>query len=461
MRNDEALPDLLEEEADDPYRRRSSQARVVVSPRGRSLVAARVTVLKKILAGHLLLLLTFCALFLGYDLLRVRLGDLHVPFGVLTSAIVAAAITVALHRMVSRVVFLNRSALEISRGDLSRPVRFPRTLRLGYDEIDELAAAVSDMQDNLRELVRHIQRTSTQVADSAAQMMSSTENLSASTDGVAASVTQIARGAEQQTRLVEAAESIIADMAELMKKSARSAMEAAASGVETTAAVKAGGEAAATAGERIRRVFAQVEGASEVVFAFGNKTQEISKIVVAITSVAQQTNLLALNAAIEAARAGEYGRGFGVVAEEVRKLADSAGRSAVQISALAHELSLRSRSAVAAMQEGIEELGEGRTELERIIGALSDVSRTARDGADKVQAIGEFARDQLKGSEQMVASVTEIAQVARHNARATESVSRVMDGQSATASQLTSSAQELANLSHELQAVVTRFRLEK
>ena len=176
-------------------------------------------------------------------------------------------------------------------------------------------------------------------------------------------------------------------------------------------------------------MFARIESASHEVFKFGEKTQEISKIVDAITQVAQQTNLLALNATIEAARAGEYGRGFAVVADEVRKLAESAGQSAEAISRLARDISQQSVHVVSAMKEGIEELAQGREDITTIVRSMGNISDSARAGAEKVAQISESAREQQKGSEAMVQAITEISSVARQNAKATEAVKRVIDEQ--------------------------------
>ncbi|MGQ0505248.1 MAG: methyl-accepting chemotaxis protein [Myxococcaceae bacterium] len=409
----------------------------------------------KILAGYVLL-----------GAVMFVLSELTQQWPLFQKAAAAAVVTLVLSLVlpsvlarVTRVKVLSRSALEISRGELSKPVVTETGVL--QDEIDELAMAISNMQENLRELVGHIQRTAQSVADSANELQRSAEGVNGSTEEVASSMDKIASGAESQKDLVGQASKVITEMAASIQRTAVSAQDAARAAAETSGAAEEGSNAARLAGDKVKKVFSRIENASHEVFAFGEKTQEISKIVDVITQVAQQTNLLALNATIEAARAGEYGRGFAVVADEVRKLAESAGRSAEQISKLARDISNQSAAVVSAMKEGIDELGEGREDLSTIVRSMGSITDTARKGAEKVHLISESAKEQQKGSDEMVHAIQEISHVAQENASSTEAIQQVIQEQTFAVSRMTSAAQELTSLSLELQNVVRRFRLSE
>ena len=376
----------------------------------------------------------------------------------LTVAVGFALSAAVLH--VSRLARLKASAVEISRGDLSKSV-VSEEQRGFHDEVDDLTGSIRTMQENLRDLVSRIQRTAQSVAESANELQTSAEEVNASTDEVASSMAKISQGAEEQSSLVERTSKVIGDIAASIERTARSAEEAAKASADTSSGATQSGEAARLAAEKVKKVFARIEAASEQVFAFGERTREITQIVEVITSISQRTNLLALNATIEAARAGEYGRGFAVVAEEVRKLAESAGRSGEQISAVAADVSARASGVVQAMRASVAELGEGREDLNAIMRSLDGIAGVAAAGADKVRVISEAARDQLQGSADMVRAMDDISDVATGNATSTEQVRKVIVEQTASVSQMASAAQELLNLSLELQSVVSRFRLDR
>lgn len=417
----------------------------------------KITLFTKILVGYLLLLVAAFAL--PWLLSWTELGpELRQGITLVAGVVLALALAWALSRMLSRVKDLNRAAEEISRGDLSRPVP-PEGSFLGTDEIDLLTVSIAHMQENLRDLVSHTQRTAGSVSDAANDLQASAEGVNASSVGVGTSMEKIAQGADLQNELVERTSKLIQEIASSIERTAKSADDAARSSTETSTTAQSGGKAAGLAAERLGKVFGRIENASEMVIDFGAKTQQIDKVVQVISGISQQTNLLALNATIEAARAGEYGRGFAVVAEEVRKLAEQAARSADQISQLAEDISHHSEQVVGAMEEAREELGEGREELAAIIKTLEGIVRQAMRGAEKVDHISTFARQQLEGSAEMVRATENISAVAKDNARSTEEVRDLIVEQTRAMQQMAASAQELLALSKELQTVVQRFRL--
>jgi methyl-accepting chemotaxis protein len=208
----------------------------------------------------------------------------------------------------------------------------------------------------------------------------------------------------------------------------------------------------------MKAVFERAESTSEKVFELEAKTRHVHQITEIITSVAHRTNLLSLNASIEAARAGEAGRGFSVVADEIRKLSESAGRSADEISQLMHEIQADTAMVADEMRQSSVVIAEGREDINTIAGALAQISMAVSESATRSEEIFHGADSHSLNAESMVAAIEEIAKVAGGSGQNVVELNETMRGQQRTLGEIFDSAGAVRRLASELEASLTFFQ---
>lgn len=361
-------------------------------------------------------------------------------------------------RFSRRIALLTSSAEAISQGDLTRSltvpvVHFP-------DETQDLALAINRMVKSLRELVSHIRDTSGRVSGSARTLSVTALEVNTTTAEVARAIEQISKGAESQAGMVGQSSKLIHEMAISIDLVARRAKEAAKAARETSLTARRGGELANESLEQLKSFFDNVELAGSRFAELNRRIQQVGKIADFIAEIARQTNMLALNAAIEATRAGEYGKGFSIVAEEVRKLADGTGRSAAEIIELIDVIREEGRLVHETFSESTRHIREEKKNIDTTASSFREILQTVVETERKANSIADLSHLQTEGAGKMVQAVDEIASVAEENAAATEQVSAATEEQSAAMQEMARASQELAGMAEELLALVARFNVE-
>jgi methyl-accepting chemotaxis protein len=335
----------------------------------------------------------------------------------------ALAISLAIVRPLKRVIGL---AERIAAGDLSARIEIDRR-----DEIGQLLGAMQAMAGNLREMVGRLQGGVTQLSSSAQSLSTVTEQTRQGVNGQKLETDQVATAMSQMTATVH--------------EVARNAEAAAASTEQADRRVDSGSQVVRQTLQRIDQLAGAMDATTASIQRLSQDTQRIDAVLEVIKNVAEQTNLLALNAAIEAARAGEQGRGFAVVADEVRALAKRTQQSTAEIEALIAALREGSRRAVADMAQSaslVSQTVEGANQTE---GALTAIAEAVARIFEMNQQIAAAAEQQTAVAEEINRSVTSIRDIADQSASAME--------------QTAASSIQLAELGRELQGMAGHFRL--
>jgi len=348
-----------------------------------------------------------------------------VPIVIGSALLFIFALRAMLTRPVTKLVDMMR---ETATGDGDLTVRL--NLDRG-DEIGKLAHWFDVFMENLHGLIGQVKSTTEEVAGASTQIAASAEEMSAGMSNQ-----------EQQTSQVSAAvEEMSATVMEVAKKSADAAAAAESSGNEATE----GGQVVSKTVAEMEGISEQVNVSAQAVSELGRKGEQIGEIIGVINDIADQTNLLALNAAIEAARAGEHGRGFAVVADEVRKLAERTTQATEEVAKSIREIQDETGTAVEQISAGTERVKTGvdlansaGSALERIVGA-------SRNLQGMVQSIAAASEEQSAASEQIARSVEQISAVTRESSEG--------------ARQASEAAAQMSQQAEKLRSLVGRFKL--
>ena len=317
-------------------------------------------------------------------------------------------------------------ASRIAEGDLTVAIQ-----NNSKDEIGQLADAFRSMVASLRQALHQVAETAAAVASASQQLSGTAETLATGTEEMAAQAGTVATASEE--------------MSATSSSIAHNCQQAADSSEHATRSAVAGAGVVTSSIAIMDQISRRVQHTAETVKLLGDRSNQIGAIVGTIEDIADQTNLLALNAAIEAARAGEQGRGFAVVADEVRALAERTTKATHEISSMIKSIQIETKTAVEAMQEGVQEVARGTAEAGRSGEALQQILAQVNEVALQVNQIATAAEQQTATTTEITSNIMQISQVVQETSQG--------------AHESASAANSLNSMASQLQALVNRFRL--
>ena len=328
------------------------------------------------------------------------------------------------------------------------------------DEIGEMRQALRILQSNISDMMKKVMATAQQVNDSAEMLNDSADQSSDVSNSVANSMVNVAGNCSEQFTEIETANGQVEGLGHHMNDFVSTIQHSSDVVKETQEKAVAEAKTVDGAVEQMRLIQEAVMQSATVITELGEESDRIGKIVDTISSIAGQTNLLALNAAIEAARAGEHGRGFAVVADEVRKLAEQSSESAGEIAGLITSIQDKSQRAVTVMNEGVSRVEMGTKVVQASGSSFNEIAEMVRKVAEESQAMNNIVvalSDNTQNIEKAIQSVSVKSSSVSSEA---ESVSAASEELTATMSEIADSSKVLANMAQDMLKAVEHFKMD-
>ncbi|ADD67270.1 methyl-accepting chemotaxis sensory transducer [Denitrovibrio acetiphilus DSM 12809] len=363
-----------------------------------------------------------------YSAVYKNLGVSLLVFLPVTIVILIVLVIINNKFIFKRLVYMGNILQEVASGNFSVQVQ------------DTSSDEVGDLARSLNKMINDVNDAMSVVVDSIASLASTSAELSENAES-------IAKGAKEQSEQVSSTASAVEEVNSTVVEVAHNAANVSNSAEEASKSVGRGHILVEQTRNMMEKIAETVSESAVTVRKLGESSEQIGQIIQVIDDIADQTNLLALNAAIEAARAGEHGRGFAVVADEVRKLAEKTVNATKEIAEMIQSIQADTGGAVMGMHEGVQQVKEGQSKAEEAKEALDVIKSNVNAVSTEVGMIARATEEQATATEMMAQSI--------------ENISLVTDDNSLASSETARAVEQLSHLASELDGLVSRFKLKR
>lgn len=379
---------------------------------------------------------------------------------IVISIIVSIGLSVAIMYFITRMIkrHLNtvvNIANQIADGNL----QFQEVAYDGKDEIGQLIDSINKMKANIQGIITQVGIAANNVGNQSKSLAQHASEVQQGGQQIASTMQELASGAEEQANSSTNLSEQMNEFVSIVKNVSESQDEVKNYSDSMLSLTEEGNQAMVESIDKMESIHGKIQASLEMVKGLDVQTRDIAKLISFIQEVSDQTNLLALNAAIEAARAGEHGKGFAVVADEVRKLAEQVATSVAEITSIIQGIQSESKKVVGSLEDGYQIVMEGTSTISETGEVFNKLKETINDVSNKITDMSKSIHDVLNDTKQMSESIESVASVSEESAAGIEEVSATIEQSNASMEEVAKSAKYLNDEASNLNKLIQRFKV--